>query len=237
MAGYSYNDGLQNAGRTPKLWVVLRGQIHTFTGSAIAGVVAVSSTEYEKKGKWSSTTYRLELTDGVTPCYLLAPMHGQVWPENDRMSAYRRFMQEFKVTISFEVFDATLLRDYPDSHARMLEGEKALESLDTPQVGDTELVEISTSQPNNRTPHDDVRVSAPDGRSWIVAYNAPKGTEIPCVCKLVETKYTPGYRGGTDTLIFATSAGVKIEGAYYYKDDEPFDWALGRNGSGVAPAS
>lgn len=32
---YSYNDGLRNAGRTPKLWIVHRGKIYTFGGEAI----------------------------------------------------------------------------------------------------------------------------------------------------------------------------------------------------------
>ena len=64
-----------------------------------------------------------------------------------------------------EAFDAALLRDYPSSHARMVEAEAAVESLDTAQSGGgAELVEISTSKSCNRNPHSDVRVTAPDGR-------------------------------------------------------------------------
>ena len=228
---YEYNDGLKNAGRTPKLWIVHRGQVHIFGGEAISGIVAVSSTGYEKKGKWSNTTYQLELVEGATPCYLLAPMHGQVWPENDRMVAYERFMREFKVTLSFESFDAALLRDYPRSHGRMVEGEKALESLDASQSGEAELVEISTGKSCNRNPHSDVRVTAPDGRSWVVAYEAPTGTEVPGVCKLVDVKHRPGYRGGPTTLVFAISKGVKVEGEYYSKDGEVDPPAIGRGGN------
>ena len=195
-----YNDGLQNAGRTPTLWIVLRGQVHTFVGSAIAGVVAVTNTEYQKNGKWSNTTYDLELAEGAIPCYLLAPMHGQVWPENDRLVAYERFMREFEVTLSFEAFDAALLRDFPKGHARMIEGEKALESLDASGTGETELVEITTSQSARRNPHSDINVVTPDGRSWVVAHEAEKGTEIAGVCKLVDVKSSPGYHGGTTLL-------------------------------------
>ncbi len=231
---YSYNDGLKNAGRTPKLWIVHRGQVHTFMGSAIPGVVAVTSTSYQKNGKWSNTTYHLELAEDATPCYLLAPMHGQVWPENDRMVAYERFMREFGATLSFESFDIALRRDYPRSRARMIEGEKATESLDTSGSGEAEMVEISTCKSCNRNPHTDVRIVAPDGRFWVIAHEAAEA-EIPGVCKLIEIKQTPGYRGGTTTLVFAVAKGVKVQGEYYPKDSEAHQWALGRDGNGQPP--
>lgn len=232
MSHLSYNDGLLNAGRTPKLWIVHRGQVYTFGGSTIPGVCAVTSTAYEKNGKWSNTTYQLELADGAVGCRMVAPMHGQTWPMNDRMEAYKSFMQEFGVTLSFEVFDVALLRDYPNSHARMVAGEQALESL-SPQ-GDSELVEISTSQSCNRNPHDDVRVTAPDGRSWVVAHEA-RTAEVSGVFKLTDRKHQSGYRGGTTTLVLAVAQGVKVEGEYYPKDGEAHDWALGRNGDGTEP--
>lgn len=232
---FPYNDGLKSAGRTPKLWIVHRGQIQRFSGVPITGLVAVLSTSYEKGGKWSNTTYQLELVEGATACYLLAPMHGQVWPENNRMAAYRRFMKEFGVTLSFEAFDAALVRDYPKSRGRMIEGEKALESLDTAQIGEADLVEISTSKSCNRNPHDDVRVTAPDGRSWIIAHEAPVGMEIPSVCKLTDKKHTPGYNGGMTTLVFAIAKNVKVDGEYYPKDGIADSSALGRDGDVAEP--
>ncbi len=233
MSQFKYNDGLLNAGRTPKLWIVHRGQIHNFVGWAIDGVVAVTGTRYEKNGKWSNTTFQLELADGAVGCRMVAPMHGQTWPMNDRMEAYKSFMQEFGVTLSFEVFDEALLCDYPNSHARMVAGEQALESL-SPE-GDSELVEISTSQSCNRNPHDDVRVTAPDGKSWVIAHEA-RTAEMVGVFKLTDRKHHPGYRGGTTTLVFAVAPGVKVQGEYYSKDGEAHDWALGRNGDGTEPA-
>lgn len=190
------------------------------------------NTAYEKSGKWSNTTFGLELAESAVPCYMLAPMHGRTWPENDRGVAYERFMREFKVALSFEAFDAALLRDYPTSHARMVAGEKALESVDASGSGEAELVEISTGKSCSRNPHSDVRVTAPDGRSWVVAYEAPTGMEILGVCKLVDTKHRPGYKGGTTTLVFAiASKEVKIEGEYYPKDGEADASAIGRGGN------
>jgi hypothetical protein len=226
----SYNNGLCHGGRTPKLWVVHRGEVHLFGGESIHGVVAITSSTYQKNGKWSNTTYQLRLAEGAVGCRMIAPLHGQVWPENERLAAYERFMGEFKVSLSFEAFDAALLRDYPISRARMVQAEAAVESLDTTQAGEAELVKISTSKSCNRNPHSDVRVTAPDGRSWVVAHEASKGTEIPGVCKLVDATRTPGYRGGTTTLVFAVSPGVTVQGEYYPKDGKSDPNALGRGG-------
>lgn len=226
----TYNDGLCNGGRTPKLWIVHRGAVYLFTGSAVNGVVAILATEYEKCGKWSNTTYRLQLADGAVACTLLAPLHGQVWPENDRMEAYRRFKSEFGVmNLSFEAFDTALGRDYPKTRARMIEAEAAIESLDGDDSS-AEVLEVSTSQPSRRTPHSDVRVVAGDGRSWIVAHDAPAGLCVEGVFTLLDVKRTPGYRGGSTTLQFAVVAGVSVSEEYYPKDGEPNPHALGRGG-------
>ena len=239
MTTYIWNDGRLSAGRTPTLWIVHRGTIHTFSGDSICGVVAVTRTAYEKNGKWSNTTFDLALAEGATACNLSAPMHGRVWPENDRFTAYERFCREFGVTVSLDAFDAALGRDFRMARDRMLEGEKALESLDANGSGEAELVEITLGKSCARNPHPDVRVSAPDGRAWVVAHEAASGTEIPGVAQITGRKHHPGMRGGMDTLTFAVAAGVTVAHESYPKDgfDLVPDWALGRNGDGVEPVA
>lgn len=53
--------------RSREAWLLLvKGEnVHVFTGQGIAGVVVVRGTDYKKNGKWSHTTYRLELLPGV----------------------------------------------------------------------------------------------------------------------------------------------------------------------------
>ncbi len=53
--------------RDRKAWALLitTGRVLPFTGSSIPGMVAVLGTTYRKDGKWSHTTYRLELAAGV----------------------------------------------------------------------------------------------------------------------------------------------------------------------------
>lgn len=122
---YKYNDGLRNGGRTPKLWIVHGGKIHTFKGGHIPGVVAVMATTFEKNGKWSNATYDLQMPDGACPVLLLAPLHGQVWQENSRRAAFERLA----LACSFEEFCSALERDFPNASKRMAEGDAALDAL------------------------------------------------------------------------------------------------------------
>ena len=124
-----YNDGLHNGSRRPTLWLVVSGEIVKFEGNHIPGTVAIAQEKWSKNGKWSNTEYVLELGQNVTPCYLLAPLHGQVWPENNRFLAYTRFCEDFGVAVSFEKFDTALLRDFPRSRERMLLAEAVSEGL------------------------------------------------------------------------------------------------------------
>lgn len=58
----------QQGNRDRKAWALLVGPgdaVTTFSGESIPGVVAVAGHDYNKNGKWSSTTFRLTLADGV----------------------------------------------------------------------------------------------------------------------------------------------------------------------------
>jgi hypothetical protein len=65
---YKWSDEI--ASRNRSAWLLLvtpDGKIVRFTGASIPGIVAVIGHDYEKDGKWSHTTYRLEIADGVRP--------------------------------------------------------------------------------------------------------------------------------------------------------------------------
>lgn len=65
MENIEYSDGIGSRGRNPFLLFVRGDEIIPFAGSDIAGVVVVRGTDYTKNGKWSHTTYRLQLADGI----------------------------------------------------------------------------------------------------------------------------------------------------------------------------
>lgn len=229
---YTFCDGLQHGSRTPRLYIVKAGEITRFNGHHIKGLVAIQESKWNKNGKWSANTYHLELANGATPIEVIAPLHGEVWPENCRFDAYQRFIKTFPV--SFDTFDTFLKEEYTEDWKRMLEGEAVLDSLDAADA-DSEVVEISTYRSTEGTPHSDVRVTAPDGHYWIIAHEAQEKDEVPGVCRVLGTKHTQGPRGGITTLKIGIGPNVRVGIEGYRGDAEAHDWALGRNGNGSPP--
>lgn len=60
-----WSDGIGSRGRWSFLLLIKGDEIIAFSGETISGVVVVRGTDYTKNGKWSHTTYRLQLADGV----------------------------------------------------------------------------------------------------------------------------------------------------------------------------
>ncbi len=65
MESLQYSDGIGSRGRNPFLLLVKGDEVIVFRGQSIPGVVVVRGTDYTKNGKWSHTTYRLQLADGI----------------------------------------------------------------------------------------------------------------------------------------------------------------------------
>jgi len=65
MENLTWSDGIGPRGRRAFLLLVKGDEVVPFTGSNISGVVVVRGTDYSKNGKWSSTTYRLELASDI----------------------------------------------------------------------------------------------------------------------------------------------------------------------------
>lgn len=61
----TYSDGIGSRGRRPFLLLIKGETVMAFKGQNIPGVVVVRGTDYTKNGKWSHTTFRLELAQGV----------------------------------------------------------------------------------------------------------------------------------------------------------------------------
>lgn len=60
-----WSDGIGSRGRGPFLVFIKGDEIIPFDGKNISGVVVVRGTDYTKNGKWSHTTYRLDVADGI----------------------------------------------------------------------------------------------------------------------------------------------------------------------------
>jgi len=60
-----WSDGIGSRERSPFLLFIKGDEIIPFDEKDIDGVVVVRGSDYTKNGKWSETTYRLQLEDGI----------------------------------------------------------------------------------------------------------------------------------------------------------------------------
>ena len=65
MKNVEWSDRMGSRGRGAWLLFVRGDEVIPFGGQDIPGIVVVRGTDYEKAGKWSHTTYRLQLADGI----------------------------------------------------------------------------------------------------------------------------------------------------------------------------
>jgi len=66
MSECTYSDQLGSRSRRPfLLFVTGKGEVVRFRGESLPGVAVVVGTDYSRNGKWSATTYRLEVAEGV----------------------------------------------------------------------------------------------------------------------------------------------------------------------------
>lgn len=61
----TWSNEMGSRGRKAWMLVIKEENVTTFAGDSIPGMIVVRGTDYRKNGKWSHTTYRLELAPGV----------------------------------------------------------------------------------------------------------------------------------------------------------------------------
>lgn len=203
---YTWNDGLKPGGRTPKLYLAKGGEVVKFKGVNIPNFCAIAAQKYEAGGKWSNTTYRLELAPGVRAIYFLSPLHG-TW--GDDIENWGQACETLALPI--EKVQRILREEYPRTAKRFddLEAFVASTGVDT----DVEVVLVSFGSPNAR----DVREGywakpkssrASDGRTVTVRpVEGPYGPEwakaevvAPKGAKIISTRHSPGMKGGYWTI-------------------------------------
>ena len=207
--------------RSRSAWLLLidkEGHIHHFTGETIPGVVVVIGHDYEKAGKWSHTTFRMELAPGVRA---IAGMDG--WETGrfveglrdavnyrqpiDRwadvanalgvtLTEARRFLQEWR----------------PKAAAKLDEVEDALASIDEHTGGDFEIVVVSFGAPTRRRreagfwswpvlvllDNQEIGRLVPEGSFYV-----PSGQ-----VKLLAMETSSGFGGGYVSMRLAVPAGA-----------------------------
>jgi len=141
---YQYNDGLREGSRRPRLWFARGGEVRKFEGTNIPDWVVIIRNIFEKKGKWSNTTYDLELAPGVRPLYLISPLHG-IWGE--RYASWGELASDLQLPI--EVAKQIVQAEYPRTAERLNNIESWFNKQES-VGGKGEIVVISFGSPTNR---------------------------------------------------------------------------------------
>lgn len=196
---YTYNDGRQPGGRRPRLWLAKGGVARKFTGDDVPGFAIVASHEFTANGKWSNTTYRLLLAAGVTPVYMISPLHG-IWGQD--------FLSWGEAAAELGISEALarqiVASEYPDTAARLdkVEAEFARQAEAAPEP---EVVFIHFGTPTNRMIQEGFWESkegkTTDGRLVRIVRDASEGWYKPRAvepegAEVVGVKHHPGHHGG-----------------------------------------
>lgn len=202
-----YNDGLKSGDRSPRLYFKNNGIMTKFEGKSIPSVAVVLTAEYEKAGKWSNTTYRVELAKGVEHYIFLSPLHG-IWGQE-----YISWLEVANhLGIGINEAKRVVGEEYPVTYQRLEDIEKISDTL--PEDSDYEVITINFGSPTRREMSDgfwekpkslgDVTISLKDsdgGGGWnIENIDVNKG-------KILDCTRTPGMHGGyvsVRVMVFAS---------------------------------
>lgn len=200
---YKYNDGLESGGRHPRLYLVKNGKVEKFVGQNISDFCAVAAEQYKKNGKWSNTTYSLELAPGVRPLYFISPLHG-VWGDN--FTSWGEVMES--LGLSIEVVQGLIRAEYPTAAERFDKLDEFTLAIEVAGVT-TEIVIISFGSPTNRAISEGYWESpksskTSDGQAVTIAPFRGDGDNDwyhPVVIEpegssILSAKHSPGMHGG-----------------------------------------
>lgn len=204
---YTYNDGLRPAGRYPRLYFAKGGEVKKFVGKNIAGYCAVITAQYKKCGKWSNTTYQIDLAPGVRPLHFLSPMHG-TWGDN--LGSWGEVAETLGLPV--ETSKELIRAEYRNTAQRLDELEEFALAVEA-EGFEAETVVISFGSPTNRAIRDGYWSSpksgqTSDGRKVTVEpgkgkYGADWSKPIvvePEGAKVLSSCHSPGMHGGYYTI-------------------------------------
>jgi hypothetical protein len=209
---YEYNNKMAPGGREPHLILIHKGIAREFTGKGIEGICVVLTEEYDKNGKWSNTTYRLELAVGVRPYVMMARLHGS-W--GDDLGSWGEVCSE----LSLPVDEAQrLVRGLYPRTAKRLDSVEEF-ALAQEELGlSSEEVVISFGSPTNKSYangfwEEPKSAYLADGETLVTVAPHPEREWAEPTCmshpgaQIVGTDHRPGRNGGFRTVTVAVPIG------------------------------
>lgn len=124
---WTWNDGIGSRTRHPAcLIVTASGDVHRFKGVSIPGIVQLLKSKYEKKGKWSNTTFHCVSPAG-TKIYAWRQSweEGLYWPQGSWEEAIRTVQQEAP-QLKAASLEAIIRLEWPQAAQKFDENRNAL---------------------------------------------------------------------------------------------------------------
>lgn len=215
---FTWDNKMGSRSRSAWLLLIKNGTVYVFQGEHIYGICAIVGTDYKKQGKWSYTTFRMELAPGVRA---IAGKDG--WETG-------RFVEGLRSAVSFpapidrwadvaNALGVTLteaqrfLREWRPKAAEALdEVENTLCQIDEETDGDFEIVTVNFGAPTRRRreagfwswpvlvllDNQEIGRLVPEGSFYV-----PSGQ-----VKLLAMETSSGFGGGYVSMRLAVPAGA-----------------------------
>jgi len=222
-----WNNGLASRSRRPWLLLIKGEEIKAFGGETIQGWVVVRGSDYNKNGKWSSTTYRLTLAKGVRH---IAGYAG--WETGLFVEGLGRAVGKATPDTWSDLADClgvsvpaamTFIRGWRSKTAEAMDKVEAdLAALDDDSGGDndTEIVTVSFGSPTNRAIRDgywekpkpipdyeaEIRLICPNG-----GWNKDNIEIVGIAGKVLSVTHSSGMHGGYYAVSVAVIPGTETE--------------------------
>lgn len=219
----TWSDRIGSRSRAAWLLLIKGDEVIVFRGETIPGVVAVRGTQYTKEGKWSHTTYSLELANGIrhiagrdgweTGRFVEGlGVQNDIWPE-----------VASKLGVSVPSAMEFLKSWRPKAAAKLDEVEQqlvALEEASAQQETDSVIVTVSFGSPSNRAIREgywESPKSIPGYSAEIRLKNRQLGwsegnVEVVGIAGTVLTvKHSAGMHGGYYAVSVAVLPGTETE--------------------------
>lgn len=219
MREFEWSD--KQGSRDRKAWLLLvkADKIYAFEGANVPGVAAIKGSDYEKSGKWSHTTYRLILANGVQAHPLRAGWETGTFREAIGADTWIEAANWLNVSIpSVQGF----LREWaPKTACHYDEVDASLIELDEAEceTGGIDVITISFGSPTSRERENgywDLPVIVLDDRQQVIDTLSPSGDYMPSNerVKLLDKIRTSGHGGGYISLRLAVPAGSTAKHGY-----------------------
>lgn len=199
----NFNDGMKRGSVTPRLYLVKGLEFRKFEGSSIPGFCAVKTSNYQKNGKWSNTSYEIVLPPAVKAFHMCSPMHGIY---GEKYGSWGELIAAEGVP--YEVAKEIVSAEYPRTAHRLNEIEEFVMGLE--EGVESETVIISFGSPTNRQISEgwweSEKTGHTEGNMEVVILPHPeegwkKCTVVtPSGAKVTDVRTSPGMHGGYVTV-------------------------------------